>query len=516
MNQNIYKINKKRTDMLSKKSVKNSLELLIFMFIKELGYDDKNLYISSDLQEIKETVYMALSSMYKSTTLKLDFDVEFDKIIKATQIVKPPEYDQLDVQNLIQQIEILKQIPSHAQRSAEWYAFRRENITASNIDDITADKTLGYYNAIKGKCESAVAFSSSTAPALVHGVKYEAVAAAVYEKRHNVNLLDFGCLPHKYIPHLAASPDGICDYSPLNKNYTGRMIEIKCPYSRQITGIIPDGYYSQIQVQLEVCDLMYCDYFECQIKPFDSFEEMDEYRQTIVNPTFRNDEYGVLIEYTMPKDTKKILYAYSPVGLSQSELDNWINHKIDELNDIDNNFILDRYSYWILEFSSCVLVKRDRTFFENIKPKILSFWSDVEYFRDNMTELYNIISANRTKSDYEIVDIISNVDIKTLCNSSDSDDNIPKPESTKKNKLKSDPIETNYNKPNKCSIIDSSSDDENKPVGMSSKKYNKVTTVHVKQVINTHETYKKNKDISNKKDVINRNKSTMQGICLLD
>ena len=54
-----------------------------------------------------------------------------------------------------------------------------------------------------------------------------------------------------HIDYFGASPDGIVSYESKNKDYVGRMLEIKCPKSRKIDGIIPIGYYYQIQGQLE-------------------------------------------------------------------------------------------------------------------------------------------------------------------------------------------------------------------------------------------------------------------------
>ena len=48
------------------------------------------------------------------------------------------------------------------------------------------------------------------------------------------------------------------------------MLEIKCPKSRIITGFIPEVYRAQIQGQLEVCGLDYCDFLECDIKVYNS------------------------------------------------------------------------------------------------------------------------------------------------------------------------------------------------------------------------------------------------------
>ena len=56
-------------------------------------------------------------------------------------------------------------------------------------------------------------------PALLHGIKFEPVATQIYEKRNNVEVIEFGCLPHPYIPYFGASPDGICGFNSKNKNY---------------------------------------------------------------------------------------------------------------------------------------------------------------------------------------------------------------------------------------------------------------------------------------------------------
>ena len=58
------------------------------------------------------------------------------------------------------------------------------------------------------------------------------------------------------------------------------MLEIKCPKSRPITGIIPPVYFGQVQGQLEVCDLEYCDFLECELREYNNqkefFEDVDE------------------------------------------------------------------------------------------------------------------------------------------------------------------------------------------------------------------------------------------------
>ena len=68
---------------------------------------------------------------------------------------------------------------------------------------------------------------------------------------------EVGLVVHKDLPWLGASPDGVTN--------TGRLIEIKCPYSRTpIPGYCPGHYFPQIQVQLECTNLDSCYFIEWQ------------------------------------------------------------------------------------------------------------------------------------------------------------------------------------------------------------------------------------------------------------
>lgn len=400
-------MSKKRT------SPKTDLEYLVHITINEFGLDRSQI----DAPDFKNYIYNIFGHMYRLDKIKFKFDKEMERIINANKSVKEPEYDEQDIKNILQQLKYIGGLISHEQRSPEWYEFRRQNITASSIGYICKTKS-GYYEEIKKKCIENTKMLSGAA--ILHGVKYEAVATAIYERRNRVKVLEYGCLPHKYIDHLAASPDGICDYSPSNPSYTGRMLEIKCPYSRQITGVIPECYYYQIQAQLEVCDLYYCDFLECKLVDFNSFEDMKYHMSTISNNTFRDDEYGVVLEYVMSGDnTTK--YAYSEIGLSEDDLEDWINEKIDELNEQDPNFRMEKILYWVLEYSNIVLVKRDRLFFDRMLPTIKAFWKDVEYFREHPEELGNYIKDAKPKNDYYAIDLLVNKASDSESEKSDSD-----------------------------------------------------------------------------------------------
>ena len=61
---------------------------------------------------------------------------------------------------------------------------------------------------------------------------------------------------------MAASPDGLV----LDGPNAGRLIEIKAPISREIEeDIVPQDYYCQMQIQMEVCGAASADYCECRL-----------------------------------------------------------------------------------------------------------------------------------------------------------------------------------------------------------------------------------------------------------
>ena len=47
-----------------------------------------------------------------------------------------------------------------------------------------------------------------------------------------------------------------------------KLLEIKCPLYRTITGEIPLYYWIQMQIQMEVCNMPECDYFECNFRQY--------------------------------------------------------------------------------------------------------------------------------------------------------------------------------------------------------------------------------------------------------
>jgi hypothetical protein len=160
------------------------------------------------------------------------------------------------------------------------------------------------------------------------------------------------------------------------------MLEIKCPSSRVIDGIIPTGYYCQVQMQLEVCELDRCDFLECRIKEYDS--EEDYLNDNYSGNNFYNSigfEKGVVVEYFIIAE-KKYKFDYSPIGIMGAELEIWktnARNKYDEIN--DGSIVFSSFSYWYLEKVSCIPIYRNQEWFNNVYPELEKCWNDIIYYR---------------------------------------------------------------------------------------------------------------------------------------
>jgi putative phage-type endonuclease len=290
---------------------------------------------------------------------------------------------------LQEQVERLKKIPQPEQRSPEWYLMRDGMISASDSGTVLGQSHYGNRDSvILKKCGEESRPPSGAA--IDWGVKYENVAKQIYELRNDVEVFEFGCIKHPTIDFLGASPDGITN--------DGIMLEIKCPSSRVIDGIIPTGYYCQVQMQLEVCELDRCDFLECKLKEYSS---EDEYVKDNFNcNNFYNSigfEKGVVAEYFVLAD-KKYKFDYSPIGILGQELEDWKNKAMAKYENInDNSIIFASFSYWYLEEVSCIPIYRNQEWFNNVYPELKNCWDDIIYYRSLENGLYVLKNDIQTK-----------------------------------------------------------------------------------------------------------------------
>ncbi len=261
------------------------------------------------------------------------------------------------------------------QRTEEWYSQMTDLLTASELGQIfKSPRTRGQLVLSKANREvrggsGGLAVPSELMSAFDWGIRFEPVAKMIYETLFpGTKIHDVGRLFHPSLARCAASPDGIVLGT---HERSGRLIEIKCPVSRDITNAsIPDDYYAQMQQQLEVTDLEECDYFEIKIRS----------RYSKENPLLVQGEarhYGVLwrIEYIEPAtaDTPEkhmTYYKYGPVGdMSANCIGLPEGHHIVEVIP------------WEVIKINLTTVKRDRGWWSMAKTKIEEFWRDVEAAR---------------------------------------------------------------------------------------------------------------------------------------
>ena len=142
--------------------------------------------------------------------------------------------------------------PQWVQRTEGWYERRKTLITASdagsalNIPAFKGQKS-SREDAIKTKVTGSFKGNIFTR----WGTEMEPHIASMVEGIFNDEVMEVGLLVHPTLDWLGASPDGV-----LKK--TGQLVEIKAPYKRQLGGknaaYVPETYYAQMQVQMQVAD----------------------------------------------------------------------------------------------------------------------------------------------------------------------------------------------------------------------------------------------------------------------
>jgi putative phage-type endonuclease len=268
------------------------------------------------------------------------------------------------------QVKYLETVPQPAQRTPEWYAYREQRLTASDIASVFNKNPFGTYRDLLAKKglpadpNDDTWKSMAVNPFIVHGVKYEPVATWFYEYLKDTTITEFGCLPHEDIPFLGASPDGI--------SKDGVMLEIKCPFSRPIYGVPPIYYWYQMQLQLEVAKLNQCDFLECDIK-----EKTEADWDTLVKDnSYTTSHYvGVVVE-VFNTESESTDYEYFPYGSNLSGVPEWETEVIDRVLSSDNLEYRATHRWHINKYA-CTGIYRDNRWFNRNLPQLSEFWQQV-------------------------------------------------------------------------------------------------------------------------------------------
>ena len=261
------------------------------------------------------------------------------------------------------QITYLESLPQPAQRTPEWYVYRHNLITASNA--YKAFETQSSKNAlIYEKCKPINMSSSghvSISSPMHWGQKYEAISVMIYENKYNATIKDFGCIQHRTYPFIGASPDGI--NTDESSPHYGRMLEIKNPTTRVITGEPKKEYWVQCQLQMETCDLDECDFLETKFAEYETTREFEEDGSFVLSS--KQEIKGIMLYFADQEGVPK--YVYKPLNMDKQEFAIWEQETIEMYED-KHNYTWIKNNYWKLVQLSCVLVKRNVQWFQaNVK-----------------------------------------------------------------------------------------------------------------------------------------------------
>lgn len=323
----------------------------MFVVLKDL-YSDEAL-----LQDKLENIYDKLSKYYFSHYYPI-------RSYTTTFIRKTPNIEKIKAK-----IQYIENKPQPEQKTNEWYMFRHNLITASSAWKVfKSQSTINQMIVEKCKILDVSKYDSvNTSTPMHHGNKYEDVSIMFYEEMYKTKVRDYGCIQHDKYKFLGASPDGI-NVDPSSHRY-GRMLEIKNPTSREITGVPKEDYWIQMQLQMETCNLNECDFLET------SFKEYEDEDQFIADGTFTHtshDQLKGIIVYFLKNG--KPFYEYMPLYISQNEYEIWydsIMEKHSALAWVTN-------IYWKLEDYSCILVLRNKHWFKHAIVEIENVWKIIE------------------------------------------------------------------------------------------------------------------------------------------
>jgi putative phage-type endonuclease len=290
------------------------------------------------------------------------------------------EQTALEKEKIQIKLERINNIIQPQQKTPEWYYIRQNLITASNaykIFESNCQQNSLIYEKCKTKTIDELNFKQSVNinSSLHWGQKYEPLSVLLYEDMYHTKIGDYGCIQHQTYSFIGASPDGI-NIDP-SSNRFGRMLEIKNIVNREITGIPKKEYWIQMQFQMEVFDLQECDFLETRFIEYET--EIEFFRDTndFIFLSKNGEKKGIILFFSDEK-TGNPIYIYSPFFNSLQEYDEWSEKIIEKTLNDNPSFIWIKQIYWKLDEISCVLVKRNKKWFQDVLPIIEDFWRIIQ------------------------------------------------------------------------------------------------------------------------------------------
>ena len=279
------------------------------------------------------------------------------------------------------------------QRTEAWYRQMSEVISASELGQLFAaprqraklvvSKTTPYVPR-----NAPLAVYSDQMSAFDWGIRFEPVVKQIYEDKYGVTMKELGRLAHPTQPTCMASPDGLVYHCPKGER-TGRLIEIKCPVTREIDGVIPKDYYTQMQMQLHVTGLKHCDYLEAEFaSPYGTMapKEGPAYYSGFIALVFcrnrvtpssameqeqkQEQEQGQGQEQEQGQEQLvggRFEYHYSPLH---------VTHEWEPMLS-EGEEMVEKIPWRLMKWSEQLVIRKEE-WWDALQPMLRSFWEDVE------------------------------------------------------------------------------------------------------------------------------------------
>ena len=238
----------------------------ISLYAEESDGESTDTADEDDLNTLPEL----LTSLFDPTKINITDEKELVRISGNL-------YEEYKDQSTINQYNNLTKVTKKQRLSDKWMLYRAGRITASNCKKAFI---LNVSKPAKSTIESIMQYKTAKGKEINYGKKMEETAFKCYvnelSKKHEALRVETtGLHINHEFPFLGASPDGIVTCDCCEK----RLLEIKCPFKFQ-KGLdgwksndktmpinennemnIDHEYYYQIQLQMLVTDIKYCDFY---------------------------------------------------------------------------------------------------------------------------------------------------------------------------------------------------------------------------------------------------------------
>lgn len=252
--------------------------------------------------------------------------------------------------------------PQLEQRTTAWYKQMGTLISASELGSLfgsvkqRAQLILSKVNPVT-RPPQPLALESVHMSAFDWGIRFEPVVKQIYTYKYQTTIQELGRLLHPVDPRCSASPDGLI----VSQERFGRLLEIKCPVTRQPDGRVPKDYYHQMQMQLHVTGLDVCDFVEAVFhSPYSS--------------PLKKDGQGLLfgqiaLIYTVDHQglDQNGRYEYGPVNTEPRTFEPVLK---------DNERVAELVPWKLLEWHEQQVV-RSEAWWLTAKTAMTAFWDDV-------------------------------------------------------------------------------------------------------------------------------------------